>query len=397
MGLTPQQSRSLVDHDRLVERLRQLVSTPSENPPGDELKAAELVAGFCTELGLDTEMHEIEPGRPSVVARWSSNGRRRDSGATLTYCSHIDVVPAGDPALWGEDPYGARVGGGHLHGRGSSDAKGPCAAALEAVAIMKKAGVTFDGAFELAFVADEESGGFKGAAPLVEQGIINPRCAVVGEPTSMRVVRAQRGIAWLRVVARGVAGHGSAPERGVNAIRHMSEIVLRLDETIPDIEHPLLGRPTLSVGTIKGGDKLNIIPASCVIELDRRMIPGETQDSVIGTIEQAIEAAKERFDDIDATVEVVSMGSPFEIPEDSMMVQVATRAIGEVAERDVEVIGFRGASDARFMAEAGAEVIVCGPGDIMLAHTAREYIELDELAVGAAAYALMFSRILSGS
>jgi acetylornithine deacetylase/succinyl-diaminopimelate desuccinylase-like protein len=174
----------------------------------------------------------------------------------------------------------------------------------------------------------------------------------------------------------------------------MSEIVLRLEETIPDISHELLGAPTINVGTITGGEKVNIIPASCVIEVDRRTIPGETDESVVSGIEEAIAKAKERFPDIDASVEIAFNAQPFEVPGDSSLVQHALAAAGEALGREVETIGFRGASDARFMADAGAEVILCGPGDITLAHTAREHIVLDELAEAALVYAGAFSRIL---
>jgi len=382
-------SAARLDRDRLTERLRSLVVAESENPPGNEKDAAAIAARQCEELGLDTELFEVDPGRPSVVARWTQR-----EGPTLTFCSHIDVVPAGDPALWKTPPYSAEVRDGAMHGRGTSDAKGPCAAALEAVAIMKERGVTFDGTLELALVADEESGGFKGAAELVERGICRPEVAIVGEPTSLRVVRAQRGIAWSRITTRGRAGHGSAPERGINAVRHMAEVVLRLEDSLPEGTHPLLGGPTISVGTISGGEKVNIIPASCTIEVDRRTIPGETEASVAATFEAALDLARKRFPDLDATVEIVQSGLPFEVREDAPVVQEAAAAIEEVTGAVPDLIGFKGASDARFFSEAGADVIVCGPGDIHVAHTAREFIDLDELARAALAYAGAFTRLL---
>jgi succinyl-diaminopimelate desuccinylase len=382
---------SHVDSDRLVDRLQRLVRTPSENPPGDEAEAAKLARSFCEDLELESEEHELEPGRPSVVARW-----RGGDGPTFTYCSHIDVVPVGDPGLWERDPFSGDVVEGRLHGRGSGDAKGPIAAALEAVAALKGAGFQPQGTLELALVADEETMGFKGAGFLVEEGIVRPQIAIVGEPTSLRIVRAQRGAAWFTVKTRGVAGHGSAPERGVSAIRHMSEIVLRLDETLPDIEHPVLGGPSLNVGTIRGGEKVNIIPAGCLIEVDRRSLPQESAEDVKRSIENAVELARRRFPDIDADVELAFYGEPFEVPEDARVVQVAAGAASEVLERDAELIGFRGASDARFLAEAGADVIVWGPGQIELAHTARESVDLDEVASAAHAYALAFARLLGG-
>ena len=382
--------RAHIDRERLVERLRTLVSTPSENPPGNEAKVAEVVRAYCEDLGLSTSLHEGASNRPSVVARWEGK-----PGPTLGYCSHIDVVPAGDPSLWSEEPFGARVEGNTMHGRGACDAKGPVAAALEAVDALRRAGWEPTGTLELELVADEEAMGFKGAGFLVEQGIISPSAAIIGEPTSLRVVRAQRGACWLTVTTKGVATHGSAPERGVSAIKHMAEIVLRLEETLPDVTHPVLGGPSINVGLVNGGVKVNIVPASCEIKVDRRSVPGETQETVLASVQAAVDLAAERFPELEADVAFDFYAAPFEVSEDSNLVKEAAAAVEDSTGRPAELVGFRGASDARFLAEAGAEVIVLGPGDIALAHTARESVELDEVESAAAAYAAAFSRLLS--
>lgn len=391
MRLTVDELSAHLDRDRLVTRLEALVRARSENPPGEEAEAGGVATAFCAELDLDIRTEFAQEGRPNVIARWEGV----PGGRTLAYCSHIDVVPAGDHALWEVDPYGAEVRDGVMFGRGTSDAKGPIAACLEAIALLKGAGFEPSGTLELELVSDEESGGFQGAGYLVEKGLISPDIAIVGEPTSLRVVRAQRGIAWSRITTRGVAAHGSAPERGVNAIYHMAEIVRHLVDCLPDVTHPVVGGPTVSVGTISGGAKLNIIPASCTIEVDRRTIPGETDDSVIATLQAAVDRARETYPDIDARIEIVDSGVPFEIPESSELVRTMTASVSDVTAAPAEIIGFRGASDARFLAQAGAEVIVFGPGDITLAHTARESIRLDQLEQGALAYALAFARLLS--
>ncbi len=390
MTVGVEEVRGTIDRDDLVGRLAELVRAPSENPPGNELEAARLVAGYCEGLGLSVDMHEVEPGRPSVVARLEG-----EPGPRLTYCSHVDVVPAGDPTMWDFEPYAAIVSDGRLHGRGSADAKGPVAAALEAVAALTRLEWRPAGTLELAFVSDEETMGFKGAGHLVEQGVLRPSLAIVGEPTSLRVVRAQRGGCWFRVIVRGVAAHGSAPERGVNAILHMSEIIRHLYETLPDVSHPVLGGPSINVGTIRGGDKTNVVAASCVAEIDRRIVPGESADSARAGIEDAIARARQRFPDIDARVELAFHAEPFEIPETAPIVAEVRTAGADVLGERPEVIGFRGMSDARFFAEAGAQVVVWGPGDIAAAHTARESIDLTELENAAKAYALAFVRLLS--
>lgn len=382
--------RAQLDRGRLLGRLSRLVRAASENPPGNEAEVAPLVVDYCDELRLEVSEHEAEPDRPSIVARW-----RGGDGPTLCYCSHIDVVPAGDPDLWDVDPFAATIKEGRLLGRGSADAKGPIAAALEAIAVLRGLGAALSGTLELALVADEETMGFKGAGFLVDEKILRPDIAIVGEPTRLRVVRAQRGACWYRIATRGVAGHGSAPEQGVSAIRHMAELVLRLEEALPNVSHELLGGPSINVGTIRGGEKTNIVPASCVIEVDRRTVPGESEDSVRASIDEAVARCRDRFPDIDAEVTLEFLSRPFEVPEAAHVVTEVAGAVTDAVGAPAELAGFRGASDARFLAEAGADVVVCGPGDIGIAHTAREHIDIEELERGAVAYALAFARLLA--
>ena len=363
-----------IDRDRLIGRLETLVRTPSENPPGEEAEAARVAQSYCEALGFDTSLHELDPGRPSVVAR-----RSFGDGPTVCYCSHIDVVPAGEHALWTHPPYAANIVDGQMHGRGSSDAKGPIAAALEAVDVLLAMSVELGGTLELALVADEEAMGFKGAAFLIDEGIVEPDYTIIGEPTALRIVRAQRGPCWLRIITRGQAAHGSAPERGVSAIKHMAEIIGHLEETLPDITHEVVGGPSINVGTIQGGAKVNIVPAYCVAEVDRRSIPGETKEGVVASIQAAIDIAKKKYPDIDATIELPIYGKPFEVSDDSIVLADLTAAVTETKGQEAEIMGFRGSSDARFFSEAGSDVVVCGPGDITVAHTAREYIDLAEL------------------
>jgi acetylornithine deacetylase/succinyl-diaminopimelate desuccinylase-like protein len=175
----------------------------------------------------------------------------------------------------------------------------------------------------------------------------------------------------------------------------MARLIPELERSLPELHHPLLGGPTLNVGTISGGAKVNVIPASCSVEIDRRTLPGESSADVVAGIEAAVERARTRLPGLSVTVETIAACDPFELPADSLVVQAARAAAAEATGGAAEVVGFRGASDARFLAQAGAETIVWGPGDITLAHTARESIELAEVETAAVAYALAFARLLA--
>jgi acetylornithine deacetylase/succinyl-diaminopimelate desuccinylase-like protein len=174
----------------------------------------------------------------------------------------------------------------------------------------------------------------------------------------------------------------------------MAEIVAHIPESLPDITHEALGGPSINVGTILGGEKVNIVPATCVIEIDRRSLPGETEESLKQGIEAAVDRARDKYPDIEADVELQFFARPFEIPEGAAVVQAMLGAVGHVRAGTPELMGFRGASDARFFAEAGADVIVCGPGDITLAHTATEHVEIAEVNEAAFSYAIAFATLV---
>jgi succinyl-diaminopimelate desuccinylase len=368
-----------------------MVKVDSQNPPGREAQMAALAARYCEDLGMTVSLHEAVAGRPSVVARASFG-----DGPVVCYCSHIDTVPVGDANAWKDPPLGARVHDGSMWGRGTCDAKGPITAALEAVALLRSADVPLSGTLELVLVCDEETMGTFGARHLVERGIVEPNVAIVGEPTSLRLVRAQRGVCWLKLTTRGRAAHGSAPERGVNAIAHMAELLRRLPESLPEeVSHPLLGGPSLNIGTIAGGEKVNVVPASCRAEVDRRTIPGERDEDVIAAMKDVVARVAREVPGLDAEVEVALSGRPFEIDEGARLVTEVAAALTEATGEEARLAGFRGASDARFFAEHGTEVVVCGPGDIAVAHTDHEHIDLDELALATVVYAVAFARLLA--
>lgn len=377
------------DRSRAVDRLARLVAIPSENPPGNEAAAADAVAAMCEDLGMSVELIAAEAGRPNVIARLGSGSPR------VCYCSHIDVVPVGDRARWARDPFGAGIEGDRMYGRGACDAKGPIAAALEAVAILQAAGAELTGTLELALCADEEAMGFKGAGYLVAEGHLRPDAAIVGEPTSLRVVRAQRGASWFRVRTKGIAAHGSQPDRGVNAIMHMAALALELERHVPDVRHPLLGGPSINVGTISGGDKVNMVASWCEAEIDRRTVPGETREDVVASIQAAVDAVRERWPDISAEIDLAFYAPPFEVEESAPIVGATVAAMNAAAPGAGGIAGFRGASDARFLADAGTPVVVCGPGDITLAHTVDESIDLGEVAAASVGYALAFRGLLA--
>ncbi len=263
-----------VDVDEILEVARALIAAPSENPGGTEDAAAAVAADVLSELGAEPDIVRGGAGRPSVVARIGAS-----DGPSLAWNGHLDTVPAGSPDTWSCPPFEGRVEGGRLVGRGAVDMKGAVAAALGAAAAIRRAGGELHGSLVFHLVADEELAGIHGTKELLDAGLLQQDAAIIGEPSDLQLGLAQRGGAWLTATAFGKAVHGSQPHLGVNAITSMARLLLRLPECLPDLEHPLAGRPTVNAAIIAGGNAPNVVPDRCSIDIDRRVIPGETDPS----------------------------------------------------------------------------------------------------------------------
>lgn len=379
-----------VSAEEVVEICRDLVRAPSENPPGDEREVAKVAESWLDRLGLPCERIEPEPGRVSVVSSWGSG-----NGKTLLFNGHYDVVPVNDAPDWPHPPYEGRVDDGKLYGRGSTDMKAGIAACLAAVAGLQRAGIEPDGKLLMQFVADEEALGSLGTKVLVDEGYCDGVDeAVVGEPTDLHLVTAERGAAWFKIVTEGVSAHGSTPQLGENAIERMAKVIPAVAGMRFRKLHELLGAPTVNVGVIRGGSKVNMVPDHCEIEIDRRTIPGETQAEVIGEFEAVLDELRSEHPELKARIADVSWAEPCECPEGATMVPELATARDDLGVEGAE-LGYMGATDARFLiTQAGIPTVVFGPGDVRLAHTRGENVRVDQLGDAARIYALAFGRFL---
>jgi acetylornithine deacetylase/succinyl-diaminopimelate desuccinylase-like protein len=264
---------------------------------------------------------------------------------------------------------------GRRYGRGTCDAKGSLAVFLYAVTSLLARGTTLRYNTILAAVADEEYQ-FTGARSAVANGL-RADFGIAGEPTGLHIVRAHKGVTRWRLHTRGTAAHSAYPERGENAIYRMGEILIRLNAFASGLQqttpHPSLGPPTLSVGVIEGGQAVNIVPDSCMIEIDRRTLPGETREDVLAPVEKLLKDIRGWSMD-EPHLSVKGM----EVAGDSEIVRLLGEAMA--TERIQPVVeGAQYATDAGTYNDAGIPTIVFGPGDIGRAHTAEEYVEIDQL------------------
>src|SRR2546426_2213709 len=268
---------------QVAKLLRELIALPSVNPaflpPGDpragEQRVADFLAAITARAGLDVEVQEVFPLRANLLARLAPWGKTRQR---ILLAPHLDTVGGESPEI-----FRPREKHGRLHGRGACDTKGSVAAMLTALTELARS-ARRPGQTEIVFagLADEENGQ-GGSRALVAKGF-KADLAIVGEPTRLQIVTAHKGDLWLQLERRGKAAHGSRPELGKNAIHEMARIVELFEtsyaRTLRRRKHRLLGRPTVSVGTVAGGSQPNIVPDRCLISVDRRTVPGETEAGV---------------------------------------------------------------------------------------------------------------------
>lgn len=291
---------------------------------------------------------------------------------------HMDVVPASETD-WVSDPFSLRADADRLYGRGTSDMKGFLACALAALPEFAK--MPLKRPIHLAFSYDEEAG-CKGVPHLIE--LIPTLCTlpdmcVVGEPSGLRAIRAHKGKAAARITVRGRSGHSSRPDLGLNAIHAMSKILTSAVNAASALTHGAFDSnveppySSLQVGTIKGGQAVNIIPDLCVVDIEARAISGVSPASLLEPLRMATEALQANGFDVS-----------FETLSEYPALSLATDAPLTALMRDLTGIEPLAAvsygTEAGLYQAAGIDSIICGPGDIARAHKANEFITRDELS-----------------
>ncbi len=361
-----------------IRYLRDYVALPSVNPmrrndiPDEiagEARYAEHLREQLRGLGLDAELIGSAQ-RPSVIAEASAPG----ASETVLVASHLDTVPVDGMEI---DPFDPRIESGRLFGRGSCDTKGGMAALVEALERVLAAGRLRRNVVVVG-EADEELGSTGVHDVMAHLGARRPDWVIATEPTSLRVVSRHKGIALARLVAHGRACHSSDPAAGKNAIVALSRAVLALDglaNALADRRDPSLGPATLSVGVISGGAAPNIVPEQASLLMDRRLLPGETAESVRAELEAAL--AEHGAVDVEIASCTAEKGV-LQTPDDHPAVRACQQALAAAGlPTETESVAF--GTDAGVFAGFDLPGVVIGPGSVEQAHTAREYVPVDQV------------------
>ncbi|MCI0695591.1 M20 family metallopeptidase [candidate division KSB1 bacterium] len=376
----------------VVDLLRELIQAPSYiGLPRQEEKAVAVLARYFETHQIEFSTIEVRPGRPNLLA----TVRSPRSGCHLVFCGHTDTVAPN--TITTMDPFAAEIRDGRIYGRGAVDMKGPVAAMAAALIALKNLQLLEKGAVTLAAVIDEEMESL-GAEALIRSGITADG-AIVGEPTSNQIAIGHKGLEWLEIEFLGKATHGGTPEKGVNAISAAARFVrLVEEELVPQFQqrrHPVLGTPTINMGTIGGGDQPSTVAARCTVQLDRRWVPAETIEQVFGELEEILRRVREAMPGLSTGLRRVPGGmskmihGPLEIASDHPLVLAAQKAHAEIYGHAGALTAFPAWTDAALLSrEAKIPCIVCGPGDLSLAHSAEESIAMVEVEDAAKLYAL---------
>ena len=381
---------SHIDEAEVVRLAQELVKIPSENPPGGEKRVAEFLGNYMRDMGLEVQVKDVEPGRPNVIGVL----RGAAEGPVILLNGHLDVVPAGDG--WTVDPYGGTIADGRLYGRGSADMKGPIAAMVAAVKTIQRADVSLRGTVVIAGVVSEEDS--QAGTKQLAKDRVKADFAIVGEPTGLKPVIAHKGNIYFDITTRGIAAHGSIPDHGLNAIEKMFSVgkgLEGLSQRLREKSHYLVGHPTLSIGTIKGGTITNAVPDQCVMSVDRRLIPGETAAEAEAEIWELLNTLAAADPEFRAELEVPVAALPMETSESGSVVRAVRSATMRVLGADPGVHGWSATCDANIlMNEMGIPTVIFGPGDIATAHRPDEYIEIDQLTQATMIYSLAILDLL---
>ena len=360
--------------NEIINLLQQLVSINSINPdlvadgPG-EGEIAGFVANWLTKAGLEVEIDEPEPGRPNVIGIVRGTG----GGRSLLLNAHMDTV--GVAGI--ERPHEPSIIGGRLYGRGAYDMKAGLASIMYAAANARK--LNLRGDVIVTAVSDEEYASI-GTSSVVKR--CRADAAIVTEPTELDIYIAHKGFAWLEVETMGTAAHGSRPDLGVDAIMKMGKVLASLEEVDRSLRahpsHHLLKSGSVHASLITGGQELSSYPDHCKLGIERRTIPGETQESVEAEIQGIFDHIARTDPDFQASVRTTLVREPFEVPEDELIVQVVRRQATALLGRKPAIGSGTAWMDSALLSVAGIPTVIFGPGGEG-AHAVVEWADLDQL------------------
>lgn len=364
------------DTYEINELLSQLISIESINPNlskkgSGEYRIASFLQSYMEKMGLEVHFQKISDHQANVIGVWKGSGK----GKSLMLNGHLDTVGVEGMEI---SPFDPILDKGKMFGRGAIDMKSGVCAQIMAVKLLMDSGITLDGDVIIACVADEEHMS-KGTFKLLES--FTADAAIVTEPTDTNIVVGHKGFIWQRIRVLGRAAHGSKPDQGIDAIMKAGNILCAIHDfeelVLKNRIHPLLGRASIHASTIEGGTEMSIYPDKCLIELERRTLPGEYIEHVHAETQSILNELKKNDPQLQAELSSYVERLPLEVKHDDPIVlaleKSRTRKLGEAP---LEGVTFW--TDAALLSEKGIPTVIFGPSGGGL-HAAIEYVEMESV------------------
>ncbi len=362
------------NEEEIVSLSTELIGADTSNPPGNEYLAVNIIKKYFNTHGITYDTFEKSTGRTNII------GYIGKGEPTLLVACHMDVVPPGSG--WNTDPFSSVVKNGRIFGRGANDNKGQMASMLVLAKFLKDNESKLNGRLLLIGAADEEKGSHLGLEYLLKECGITADYAIIPDVgNNMKIIDVgEKGALFINITAYGKQAHGSTPEKGINAIWNMIELLNQLKNIkYKCMTHELFSPPTLNLGTISGGAAHNIVPARCEAKLDIRYLPGETEKEILNDIYETIASIKKHNPTAEFDVAVDTHLPPTQIPEDNPLISLISRHSESILGTKPIPTGFSGVTVSKQLIENGIMAVGFGPGDADQAHIANESIEIQEL------------------
>ena len=371
-----------ISSDEIVQFTQTVIKQNSVT--GEEGGLGHFLAHTLESFGLQVELQEVAPERYNVLAILPGD----NSELSLLFHSHMDTVPFGAMT----EPLSAEVTDNHIWGRGSVDQKGGLAASVMAIAAIAQSGIRLKYSLGLALVVDEESE-HRGSMALVDRGL-KVRQAIVTEPSGLRLVIGCKGTTPFQICVRGKASHGARPWLGINAAHQAMKVLAMLEKLdYPEYIVPGYGvvKGSLNLGVIEGGKAYNIVPDECRLWFDRRTVPGEDQEAVLGKIQVLLDQLAVEDPPVECDLNVARPDWDWEpirvrglhptiTPEDALIQGITARHHETIIGRPVEIYFTDGYNEMDFLInDLNIPTVQYGPGDSSLCHTDQERLSIPQL------------------
>jgi succinyl-diaminopimelate desuccinylase len=375
----------MVNQNRLIRLTQKLIRINSSNPPGNESEIARFIKDYLSALNLETKIYEFKKNRSNLVAILAGKDNRR----SLLISPHLDTVPAG--GNWKVNPFSGQIKNKRIYGLGATDCKGNLACALEAINSIVEDKVRLDYKLIFCATADEETGSGLGLIPLLHEGILKPDVAIILDADDSDIIVTQKGLIHLKVKIQGKRAHGAYPWRGINAIDIAIDIIKEIKaHKFSYTKQKYLRPPTLNVGTIKGGDKVNIVADWCEFELDFRFLPGTKAKDILNILNAIIKkevkkfSRRDRAPKIAGKMEIEGIQEPYFINQKHPLIMYLVRAMKNV-KACPSIKGSEGATVITFFRHKNIPAVATGFGTGGQAHVTDEYVKIRNLYKGALA------------